>query len=84
MSHTDAAIHATQYRIYALQNLAPAIPLVTTGNTHNKALILLANIFEKATYPERSLRVVHPEQHQPIIENCPNNHAEPSRVPIVD
>ena len=67
ISCTDATIHAAQDFINELQNPSPAIPLVTFGNKHNEALITPDRIFEKLTSSARSLRVVHPEQHQPII-----------------
>ena len=89
MSSPYAAIHASQDLIYALQNAEPDSQLVTIVNTHNDALINLASIFDKATYSSRPTRVVHTEQHQPIIENIPDkiktpNHEEPLRVHIVE
>ena len=38
MSSTDETFHATQDIIYALQNTAPASPLVKLGNGHKEAL----------------------------------------------
>ena len=47
----DATYHATQYLIYALQNTAPASPLVKLGHGNKEALNNLANIFRKITPP---------------------------------
>ena len=66
ISSSYDAIHAAQYLIHALKNIAPAISLGTLVNTHKEALRSLAKIFEKATSPARSTRVVQPEQNQPI------------------
>ena len=51
MSSTDAIIHAAHNLICALQNPAPASPLVTLVNAHKKSLISLEDISEKATSP---------------------------------
>ena len=67
ISSIDADIHDEQYLIHALQNPAPASPLVTLGNEHNEKLRYLTNILDKATSPEIPPRVVHMEHHQPII-----------------
>ena len=83
ISSTDSDIHPKQYLINAIQNPAPDIPLVTLRNSQNEALIALANIFDKATSPEIPPRVVQTKQHQHIIENLLNKHAQPPRVPIV-
>ena len=48
---TDATIHATQDLIHALQNTAPARPLVTLENEYKEALIYLAKIFGKQISP---------------------------------
>ena len=80
ISSTDAAIHAAQDLIRALQNPAPCSSLVTLGNTHNKALRNLARIFNKETYPERPPRMVNPEQHQKITEKLPDNMQTPNHV----
>ena len=84
ISSTDAAIHAAQDLIRALQNPAPCSSLVTLGNTHNEAMISLEKIFDKSTSPAIPLRVVQMKQHQPIVENCPNNHSEHTIVPTVE
>ena len=84
MSSIDSDIHYAQYLIRLLQNTVPSIPLVKHRNLHNEVLRFLVKQFNKATSPARSLRVVQPEHHQPIIKKRPNNHAEPSRVPIVE
>ena len=57
MYYKDAIIHSPQDLIGELQNPAPAIPLVTLGNIHNKALISLENIFIKLTSPAVPPRV---------------------------
>ena len=80
MSYTDADIQATQDLIGTLQNLEPDSPLVTLGNTHNKALRNLARILNKETYPERPPRMVNPEQHQKITEKLPDNMQTPNHV----
>ena len=89
MSSKDSEIHDAQDLIHALQNRAPASPLVTLQTTHNDSLITPSRIFVKASSPEELPRVVHPEQHQPIIENIPDkiqtyNHTESLRVSIVE
>ena len=57
MSSTDAIIHAAQDLIHALQNLAPANPIVTLGNSFKETLRHPADIFSKATYPAVPLSV---------------------------
>ena len=57
ISSTDVTIHSTQYLIHALQNPAPAIPLVTLVNLHKEAVISLADMIGKATPPAEPLRV---------------------------
>ena len=42
MSSTDATIHYAQDLIYALQNLAPEIPIVKLVNAHKEAFRYLA------------------------------------------
>ena len=96
MSSTDATIHAAQDLIHALQNLAPARPLVTLVNVHKEALGFLSDIFGKATSPSVPPRVpikeAYPEKlrHMNQEENqgkkyhqvkCPITHAEAS-MPI--
>ena len=60
MSYIDATIHAVQYLIHALQNPARSSPLVTLRNSHNDSFRSLSIFSEKATSPERPMRVVQP------------------------
>ena len=48
MSSVDATYHAAQDFIYAIDNPAPARPLVKLGNGHKEAFRILAEIFRKA------------------------------------
>ena len=48
MSSMDATYHAAQDFIYAIDNPAPARPLVKLGNGHKEAFRILAEIFRKA------------------------------------
>ena len=57
ISSTDATINASQDLVHALQNLEPAILIVTLGNSHKEALISLLDIFGKATSPTVLLRM---------------------------
>ena len=56
MSSMDATYHATQYLIYALQNTAPASPLVKLGHGHKEALKTLADIYSEKQTPQQYLR----------------------------
>ena len=49
LSSTDATIHAAHDLIHALNNPAPASPLVKLGNAHKIALRYIAEIFSKVT-----------------------------------
>ena len=51
MYSMDATYHSAQDIIHALQNPAPASPLVKLGHGHNKALKTLAEILIKANPP---------------------------------
>ena len=51
MSSLDETYHAAQDLIYALQNLAYAIPLIKLVNGHKEALKTLAEIFIKSNPP---------------------------------
>ena len=57
MSSMDATYHATQNLIYALNNPAPASPLVKLGHVHKEALKTLSHIFRKANPPAVPPRV---------------------------
>ena len=62
MSSTDATIHSVKDLIIALQNTAPAIPLVTVINLHKEALIYLSNIFGKAA-PQQHIKGYQSRRH---------------------
>ena len=57
MSSKDVTSHASQDLIYALQNPAPAIPLVKLGKGNKDTLRTLAEIFGKINPPAVPLRV---------------------------
>ena len=48
MYSMDATFLAVKDLIYALQNPAPALPLVTVGNGHKETLRTLVELFIKA------------------------------------
>ena len=86
MSSTDSTINTVQDLIHELQNPAPVIPLVILGNYHTAALRALSKIFYKSIPRCIPMRVVPKEmerQHQTNIPKLPN-HAEPTRVTIVE
>ena len=57
MYSMDTTYHAVQDLIYALQNPAPAIPLVKLGDGHKEALNTLSDILRKAHTPAVPPRV---------------------------
>ena len=96
MSYTDAKIHAAQDLIHALQNPAPANPLVALVNLHKEKLRYLTEIFEKnspAVPPRVPIKKAYPDKIQQVNQEKdpikksyqlerPINHSEPLRVPI--
>ena len=98
MSSTDATIHASQYLICALQNPAPANPILKIGNAHREALRCLAEILTKSTPPavpprvpvrgayQEKLQQVDQEitQMKNASQSNPLINAEPLRVPIAN
>ena len=54
MSSTDAVIYAVEHLSRALQNTAPATPLVTLGNARKEALRSRATIFEPPSPPGKN------------------------------
>ena len=57
MPSMDATYHTAQDLIYAIQNPAPARPLVKLGRGHKEALKTLSDIFRKANPPPVPPRV---------------------------
>ena len=98
MSSTDATIHASQYLICALQNPAPANPILKIGNAHREALRYLAEILTKSTPPAVPPRVpvrgAYQEKLQQVIQyitqmeiayqSKPFTNVETLRVHIVE
>ena len=73
MSSTDDTIHAAQDLVQALQNPAPARPLVKLGNEHKEALIYLSDIFGKAISPAVPPRVLIEEAYPEKLQNVNKN-----------
>ena len=68
MSSMDATYHAAKDLIYALNNPAPAIPLVKLGNGHKESLKTLADIFRKEKPPTVPPRVTVREGGQKKLQ----------------
>ena len=98
MSFIDSTYHAAKDLIYALQNPAPASPLVKFRHEHKEILKTLDNIFRKTNLPAVSLRVpvrevskkktprnelgINPNEKYTAIN--PVTNEEPLRVPILE
>ena len=68
MSSMDATYHASQDLIYALQNLAPASPLLKLGHDNKEALKTLADVSRKANTPSVPPKVPAREVDQKKIQ----------------
>ena len=88
MYSMDANYHAAQDLIYALQNPAPASPLVNFGNGHREALKTLADIFRKPNPPAVPTRVpvrdVGQKKLQEINQEGTQMKSPPQKKPITN
>jgi hypothetical protein len=81
LSSADAATHAAQDLIAALQNPSPAAPFHPMGDAQLTALRQLATILGTSTARPRVAPAMQPQRENPTIKP-PKQHAASATVPI--